>query len=141
MQLTTDVSIARSGELARVAELYASVGYGGGVSAADLTLLAKAGGRLAGVVRLCGEADVTVLRGMQVHPEFQRQGIGRLLLARCVPHLDERTAYCLPYGHLVRFYEQAGFELAEPGELPPFLARRLAGYLASGQQVVAMRRQ
>lgn len=134
------VAVARDEELALVRHFYAEVGYGGGVSESDLTLVARAEGDLVGVVRVCKEAGVIVLRGMHVHPERQRQGIGRLLLAHCVPYLDLGVAYCLPYEHLVRFYEQAGFEVVPPTGLPPLLAERLAGYVASGQRTLAMRR-
>lgn len=132
------ISIAEA--LPPVAEFYKTAGYGGGVSPADLTLCAYIDERLIGVVRLCPEQGTTVLRGMQVHPEFQRQGVGALLLADCVPHLEQGSAYCLPYDHLIDFYRKAGFELAGHEQLPPFLAERQAGYLASGQKVVAMRR-
>lgn len=135
-----DIAVVQPGELARIAGFYEAVGYGGGVSPADVTLAAYKDGQLAGVVRLCDEHGVIVLRGMQVAPEFQRQGIGRALLARCLPWLDRGTAWCLPYDHLARFYGEAGFEPAPPDALPAFLSERLAGYLASGQRVMAMRR-
>jgi hypothetical protein len=50
-------------------------------------------------------------------------------------------AWCLPYEHLVRFYARAGYAVVQAGDLPAFLAERLARYLAQGQRVVAMRRQ
>ncbi|GAB2857106.1 hypothetical protein GCM10027277_26890 [Pseudoduganella ginsengisoli] len=127
-------------ELGQVAGLYQAAGYGGGVAEADVTLAAWHGGHMIGVVRLCEEGGVTVLRGMQVLPEFQRQGVGRMLLEHCVPYLDRDVAYCLPYTHLVQFYGQAGFATAAPEELPPFLAKRLVGYAVSGHKVLAMRR-
>jgi GNAT superfamily N-acetyltransferase len=127
-------------ELEQVRAFYEANGYGGGASKDDLVLAARVDGRLAGVVRLCPENGVIVLRGMQVASGFQRQGIGRALLAYCVPHMARGEAWCLPYDHLVDFYERAGFTAVPPGELPPFLAERLAGYLAQGQRVLAMRR-
>ncbi|QJE01987.1 GNAT family N-acetyltransferase [Massilia forsythiae] len=129
------------GELARIDAFYRVTGYGGGVSSADLTLAASMDDCLAGAVRLCPEHGVTVLRGMQVASAFQRRGIGRALLDHCIPYLDRGDAWCLPYDHLVAFYACAGFSPAPPESLPPFLARRLAGYLASGQRVLAMHRR
>jgi predicted N-acetyltransferase YhbS len=134
------VAIVPSKDLHRIAAFYRTTGYGGGVSADDITFAATAEGRLVGAVRLCKEAGVTVLRGMQVDPAFQRQGIGRMLLRHCLPHLDGGVAYCLPYVHLAGFYGEAGFVPAAPAMLPPFLAERLAGYLRKGQAVIAMRR-
>lgn len=132
------VTLAGRDALAAVAAFYAAVGYGGGIASSDLTLCAHVDGKLAGVVRLCPEHGVTVLRGMQVHPAFQRQGIGRLLLTHCAPHLDQGTAYCLPYDHLTQFYAGAGFHASDA--LPAFLAQRLQAYLASGQKLLAMKR-
>jgi GNAT superfamily N-acetyltransferase len=131
--------VPRAG-LARIGEFYERVGYGAGVSADDLTLAARVDGRLAGAVRLSEEAGVIVLRGMQVDPAYQRQGIGRALLAYCLPWLDRHEAYCLPYEHLLGFYGMAGFKPAASDTLPAFLASRLGGYLAAGQRVRAMRR-
>jgi predicted N-acetyltransferase YhbS len=134
------IGLVQGDELARIEEFYKQAGYRGGVSKADITLAAKVDGRLAGVVRLCDEAGVIVLRGMHVAPAFQRQGIGRSLLAHCVAHLDRGVAYCLPYDHLVAFYGHVGFVEARAEALPSFLGERLAGYLSSGQRVLAMRR-
>jgi predicted N-acetyltransferase YhbS len=134
------VVVVRSGGLDRIAAFYRTAGYGGGVSADDVTLVATADEGIVGVVRLCKEAGVIVLRGMQVDPAFQRQGIGRMLLRHCLPHLEGGAAYCLPYAHLTGFYGEAGFVPAPPAMLPPFLAERLASYLRKGQAVIAMRR-
>ena len=43
----------------------------------DALLLAEHDGELIGIVRLTTEEGVVVLRGMQVHPRFQRQGTGK----------------------------------------------------------------
>jgi GNAT superfamily N-acetyltransferase len=133
-----DIELARGKRLATVRAFYASIGYGGGVSEADVVLAAMKNDRVTAAVRLCEEHGVTVLRGMFVAPAYQRQGIGRALLARCSPWLDRSPAWCLPYDHLVDFYREAGFLPAPKETLPPFLRERLDGYLASGQRVLAM---
>jgi N-acetylglutamate synthase-like GNAT family acetyltransferase len=138
----TPVQITQAGpdDLPAIRDLYAQAGYGAAIDGADTVLMAKVDGQLAGVVRLCMEQGVTVLRGMQVQPAFQRQGVGSALLAACVPVLDRGPAYCLPYTHLTGFYGALGFEPVGADQLPAFLACRLAGYLDKGQQVLAMRR-
>lgn len=135
-----DIDIAQGNELARIRAFYETVGYGGGVTTADLVLVATRDRSLAGVVRLCQDQGVTVLRGMQVAPDCRRQGIGLALLAACGPWLGPGPAYCLPYAHLGKFYARAGFLPAAPATLPRFLADRLAAYRLAGQQVIAMRR-
>jgi GNAT superfamily N-acetyltransferase len=134
------IEIVHRSELARIRAFYEGVGYGGGVGDSDLAFAATIDGRVAGAVRLCEEAGMIVLRGMHVAPAWQRQGIGRALLARCVPWLDRGEAFCLPYGHLIDLYGEAGFTLTPPKTLPRFLAERLEGYLSKGQRVLAMRR-
>lgn len=136
-----EIAVAREEELAEVAAFYEECGYDGDLGALDTILLARvADGQLVGAVRLCPEEGVTVLRGMEVRAEYQRQGIGSLLLRACVPFLDARASFCLPYAHLVSFYRAVSFEVAQPGQLPSFLAARLALYLAEGRDVLAMRR-
>jgi N-acetylglutamate synthase-like GNAT family acetyltransferase len=135
-----EITEAGPADHADIAALYAEAGYGAAIESADTLLVAWAGAQLAGVVRLCAEEGVTVLRGMQVLPAFQRRGVGSKLLAACGPRLDGQLAFCLPYVHLKDFYAAAGFTPASADILPDFLARRLADYRAKGQQVLAMRR-
>ncbi|MFC5547336.1 GNAT family N-acetyltransferase [Massilia aerilata] len=134
------IAIVHRSELARVRAFYEEAGYGGGVLDIDRVFAATTDGRIVGVVRLCEEEGVIVLRGMHVAAACQRQGIGRALLARCVPWLERGEAFCLPYARLAGFYGEAGFTPAPPETLPRFLAERLDGYRSKGQGVLAMRR-
>jgi GNAT superfamily N-acetyltransferase len=135
------IALAAPAELDEVRAFYARAGYGGTVAEQDVTLVARVDGRLVGVVRLCPESGITVLRGMQVDPAHQRSGLGRRMLAACRPWLERGPACCLPYEHLIPFYALAGFEVASPAQLPEFLAERLARYRAAGQRVLAMHRR
>ena len=135
-----EIAAAHPEELARVAAFYEECGYDGSIAASDTILLARMAGQLVGAVRLCPEDGVTVLRGMEVRAEYQRRGIGSQLLRACVPLLDARPSFCLPYTHLVSFYGAVSFEVVQPSRLPPFLAARLASYLAEGRDVLAMHR-
>jgi GNAT superfamily N-acetyltransferase len=134
------IGIATPSDYEDIAALYAEAGYGAEVEPADLVIVAKSDGQLAGVVRLCDEHGVIVLRGMQIRRAAQRQGIGAQMLAACRPYLDQRVSYCLPYSHLVSFYGAAGFVVVDGAGLPDFLSRRLASYLRDGKDVIAMRR-
>ena len=123
-----------------IARLYAEAGYGAAPGADDTVIVAKLGATLVGVVRLCPEDGVTVLRGMQVSKAYQGQGIGARLLAACAPHMAKTETFCLPYIHLQNFYAAAGFARVHGPGLPGFLANRLAAYRGRGQDVMAMRR-
>jgi GNAT superfamily N-acetyltransferase len=135
-----EIAAAHLEELAEVAAFYEECGYDGAIGASDTIFLARLPNQLVGVVRLCPEEGVTVLRGMEVHAEYRRRGIGSELLRACVPLLDARPSFCLPYTHLVSFYGAVSFEVARPSRLPPFLAARLAAYRTEGRDVLAMHR-
>ena len=112
--------------------------YGGGVKPEDCVFIARIDNQLAGVVRLCSEMNVLVLRGMQVLPEFQGRGIGTKLLKSCNDYLAQQSCYCIPWNHLHSFYRQIGFQLISPAELPDFLAQRLEKYIARNMNVIPM---
>lgn len=121
-----------------IESLYERCGYLGGFSDTDEILLATSAGELVGVVRFCNEEGVTVLRGMQVHPDHRHRGVGRQLLDDCAIALGDRACFCLPYRHLISFYGRVGFRLLEADALPPFLEMRLRNYLRAGAAVVPM---
>ena len=123
-----------------IAALYERCGYSGGVSADDTILVAVRAESLVGVVRLCSERRVAVLRGMQVLPEFQRQGVGRALLEEFLSRLDDVVCYCIPWSYLEQFYGSGGFERCEPRNVPDFLAKRFSIYNKQGRDVLLMRR-
>ena len=133
-----EFTVALLAELSEVAALYEACNYGGRVSAADATFICRVEKQIVGAVRLVQEDQVIVLRGMQVRRSHQRQGIGAHLLSACVPLLNEYRAYCLPYAHLVPFYDAASFRCVSETKLPSFLAERPSSYLARGQEVLAM---
>jgi GNAT superfamily N-acetyltransferase len=140
LQAPVDILPAGPPDAQAIATLYAEAGYGAAVGEQDTVLVVKQGTLLLGVVRLCPEGGVLVLRGMQVRREHQGQGIGARLLAACHAHLAGMESFCLPYAHLERFYGAAGFARVGAGALPDFLALRLAAYRAREQDVIAMRR-
>jgi GNAT superfamily N-acetyltransferase len=134
------ISAIELSDYPQVAALYQECGYRGGITVADTAIAAKIGDTIVAAVRLCPEGGVTVLRGMQVLPPYQRQGVGSKLLSACVPYLNAGTSYCLPYAHLVAFYGQIGFRVCHLAALPQFLQDRQAGYVSSGIGTIAMSR-
>ncbi|MDJ0711799.1 MAG: GNAT family N-acetyltransferase [Woeseiaceae bacterium] len=115
-------------------------GYSGGHSSSDTVLIAVQRDSLVGVVRLCSEHQITVLRGMQVLPDFQQQGIGRALLEKCLSKVGDAVCYCIPWSHLEQFYSTGGFKRCEKNDVPEFLSERFSGYVAQGRDVILMRR-
>jgi GNAT superfamily N-acetyltransferase len=72
-----EVRRAMAEDISRAVNFYAERRYGGGIRPEDAVLLAEYDSELIGIVRPTPEEGVVVLRGMQVHPRFQRQGIGK----------------------------------------------------------------
>lgn len=135
------VALAGKEELFEILNFYRDIGYRGGARETDTILVARIEDRVIGAVRLCTEESVIVLRGMQISREYQRQGIGTRLLNECVPFFNAGISYCLPYDHLMGFYQQIDFQPVNPAELPNFLRQRLAGYHVLDKKIIAMRRR
>lgn len=109
----------------------------------DIFFLAMAQERLVGTVRYCVEENTPLLRSMRVDTEFHGQGIGRQLLKNFESYLEERkirNTYCLPYGHLDKFYRIIEFQTVEWQDTPSFLKERLLTYRQTGKQYLCMRR-
>ena len=134
------VFIAPHREHAALNELYLRLSYHGGIADDDVVFVAHVDGEPVGLVRRSVESGLLMLRGMQVAPEHQRQGIGRRLLRAFVEDLPAADCYCIPYAHLPHFYARGGFALLDESEAPGFLSARLHRYRAEGLDVVAMRR-
>lgn len=124
---------------AAVRAVYDKCGYRHAVKAQDIVLAAMRRDEPIGVVRLCHEDGVMVLRGMHVLPEHQRQGVGCMLLDECRARLGDSPCYCIPWRHLQAFYAKAGFIRLDAEDAPRFLRRRHARYLGEGHDVILMR--
>lgn len=84
--------------------------------------------------------NVTILRGMYVSENYQKQGIGTKLLAFIEPVLNEKIAYCMPLEHASGFYEKIGFYEVCESLYPDFLKVRCKSYIDSGYKIKTMRR-
>ena len=126
-------------EICTVERFYQARNYGGGrVDPKDRILATWDGEEIVGVVRISYEHGFACLRGMQVHPGYQRNGLGTKILYYLMPTLDLDRCYCLPYSHLVRFYQQVGFNLTDRKSLPVELGHRLQSYIQRGLNIVPM---
>ena len=135
------IRLAAVDELDAVAHLYHATGYPGRANADDRTLVALIEAAIVGVVRLCCEHGVMVLRGMRVADSHQGRGIGTALLRELEPLLANQDCYCLPFSHLERFYSSIGFEVLQDRLVPAFLAERAARYRSKGEAISSMVRR
>lgn len=135
------VRTANNEDLPRVNEFYSLTRYKFRPSVDDVVFIAETDGKIVGATRVVTENGDLVLRGMQVHVDYQNHGIGRRLLQAAKDELDRaKESYCLPYRHLELFYTSAGFKRIPSAIAPKFLRERVDSYRNSGLDVILMRR-
>ncbi|HEY9585188.1 MAG TPA: GNAT family N-acetyltransferase [Candidatus Paceibacterota bacterium] len=125
---------ASAEDMEKVREFYVEQNYPFGVDPGCTIVLAQTEHEIVGVVRVCTEHGVLVLRGMQIKPEFQRKGLGSKMLSELKGVLEGKECFAIPYAHLEGFYRQAGFKKIEDREAPKFLEERVACYREKHQE-------
>lgn len=116
--------------MAKIKAFYKKCGYGAtdSVNSNDLILVAEINNVIVGIVRICKENGVKVLRGMQVAPEFRgHKTVGPALRDECGLRLGAEC-YCIAYAHLVSFYERIMFRGIPECKAPDFLQKRILRY-------------
>jgi len=106
--------------------IYATLGFMPWDPGQDQLLVAVSGNRIVGCGRLHRYPDAVELGGMYVHPNYRGQGIARRILKSLVDLLGDATCYCMPFDHLVHFYEQFGFARCDEGSLPAIIEEKAA---------------
>lgn len=132
------IKVLESNEINLVSAHYQKTGYSQQVNQEDIIIAAFKSNEMIGAVRLCPQGDYLVLRGMQVIKEYQRQKVGTALLYKCADIIQNTACYCLPYKHLVNFYQQAQFYEIDSKYAPTHLQERLDNYSSLGLNVTIM---
>ena len=83
---------------------------------------------LLAAVRACPEAEGYLLRSVCVARHARGSGFGKKLLQQARQQLGDAPSWCFPYGYLLSFYQQAGFEAVSPGRVPASVAQRYQRY-------------
>jgi len=65
---------------------------------------------------------------MRVKVQERGKGTGSKLLKAIDKQINGRQCYCLPFGHLEKFYNKIGFMKVEPANAPLFLQKRFIEY-------------
>jgi GNAT superfamily N-acetyltransferase len=77
-----EFTLVGESDLDALQSFYSSVGYGGGLKADDLVLVARRGDTIVATAKLSPNGDTLVLRGMYVSEPLRGLGIGAALLER-----------------------------------------------------------
>ena len=107
---------------------YRLCGSSATVEKGDTIIFAVHNGEMIGIVRLCHEHGLDVLRTMRVRSDFQRQGVGLEMLQYFKEVVNSKgisKLFCLPYDHLESFYGSIGFKKIEFTAAPTHLQERL----------------
>ncbi len=112
-------------EINQAQEFYSSVDYTTKITPTDKVIIAFHDNIVVGVVRLCCEENCYILRGMQIHQNYQHQKTGTKLLNTLNRHIGSKTCWCIPHGWLENFYNQIGFQRIEESKAPLFLQHRI----------------
>lgn len=139
--MVTTIRLSTLGDLDLVQGFYDSVGDHSRVSEGDIVLMAEQDQSLVGVVRLCQEDGHFVLRGMSVHPEYQKKGIGRRLLTRFEELVSDKTCWCIARDDLEVFYGRIGFGKITPDRLPLCLQKQVKEFNDLGHEVLCLVRK
>jgi N-acetylglutamate synthase-like GNAT family acetyltransferase len=102
-------------------------------------VIARDGGAIVAVLRLCPEAGTLLLRTVVVAKDRRGRGIGSALLEEASKAIGRRECWCFPWSYLERFYGQVGFTRVADDDVPSVLHHRwdrdecIATYRAAGQ--------
>ncbi|MBI2047518.1 MAG: GNAT family N-acetyltransferase [Parcubacteria group bacterium] len=119
---------ANRGDMEKVREFYRSQDYNQEINQECKIIVAQIDDEIIGVVRVCPENGIRVLRGMQIKPEKQGRGIGSRMLCEIKKLLEGKDCFAIPYKHLEEFYGQIGFKKINEKEAPEFLDKRIIEY-------------
>lgn len=117
---------ATEGDRPAINAIYASLGFMPWDPAQDQLLVATVGDRLVGCGRLQRFSNAVELGGMYVHPDFRGHGIARTVLKSLVELLGNEACYCMPFDHLIPFYEEFGFARCDEQNLPQAIEEKVA---------------
>ncbi|ARU54962.1 GCN5-related N-acetyltransferase [Oleiphilus messinensis] len=122
-----------------VNRFYKEAGHKGKARGDDVVFVLKAHGIIRAAVRLCPVEGRLFLRGLWVMPEFQRQGLGSVLMQQVIEqYLQGRYCWCYPFAHLEVFYSQFGFKVVAPESVPECIAGPYTAYTRAGKAILIM---
>lgn len=108
-----EVRAAKIAEIEWINQRYDEAEFVHSVFEKEVIAIAEVDGQKAGVGRLVSVNKGNLeLGGMYVFESFRGKGIAGKIIEFLLRHVDSQsTVYCIPFQHLVPFYERYGFRL------------------------------
>lgn len=112
---------AKRSEIDWINKCYDEVGFIHSTFEKEVIAIAEVNGQKAGLGRLVTvEGNNLELGGMYVFEPFRGQGIATKIVAFLLEHVKSfQTIYCIPFEHLVPFYQKCGFVSCSDYEAVP----------------------
>lgn len=133
------VSHLKDPQLKDAQQFYQNCGYKTPILPSEKVVVAKIDKKIVGVVRICHEEGVKILRGMQVDRNYLRCGIGRALLLKTKDIIKDDPCYCIPHKWLEDFYGIIEFKKIEISQGPEHLQNRLRSHKEKYPHLIMMR--
>lgn len=145
MDIAIDVKLISGSEAAPMIDaFYEQEGKSHRARGSDLFFAAYLDSNIVGVCRYCVEENTSLLRSMIVHAPLRSKKIGAKILESFALYLDKNNitpTYCIPYGHLEKFYGLIGFKTINEQDVPEFMQERIREYrMKSSDTFMFMRR-
>ncbi len=111
MNSCIEIRWCKEEEINWINEWYAQIDFKSSSFDTDRVAIARCDGKSAGLGRLCLIDRLNFeLGGMYVDPDFRGFGIARQIVKFLIKNCPAGTnIYCLPFAHLIDFYESEGF--------------------------------
>lgn len=115
------VQLAKHSDIDWINNKYKEIGFVPCNSSKDLITIATINGEQAGLGRLVHiDGQHTELGGIYVFETFRNQGAAHAIVSFLLSHeTDYQIIYCLPFEHLIRFYESFGFKQCNDHDFIP----------------------
>lgn len=134
------ISTVPESELFLLNRFYKRNRHKGKADTDDTAFWLKDENEILAAVRCTTYGNITLLRGLWVHKERRREGLGTILLTGCRHHWEKHNCFCFPFSHLEAFYEKNGFSYPRE-QVPTHLLQKLQSYQQRGEQVILMQYQ
>jgi N-acetylglutamate synthase-like GNAT family acetyltransferase len=132
MNATVRIQLIPGSEAAQTVDpFYEQEGKSHRARSSDLFFAAYIENSIVGVCRFCIKENTPLLRSMIIHSPLRSKKIGSKILESFAQYLDKnnfRPTYCIPYGHLEKFYSRIGFKIIKEEDSPTFLQERIQEY-------------